>query len=258
MNGGRVPDPGDVAALYRVLPEEFVAVRDRLAKDLRAHGERSEAQRVAKLRRPPPSAWALNQVAKTDPGLVRTLLVAGARLRDATSAAMSGDASGLRGAEAAERSAVDAVVSSAAASAHAAGRPLTDGQRQRMITTLRAAVLDDAVATCLERGTLDADHEAPAFGFGPTPEGGEAAGPRPTRADAGNAARARARRAEVTRLHTQVERLEQRALRLAREAADAERRAADLRAQADAAGRDAAAAKERFAAAQPETGEPPH
>jgi hypothetical protein len=53
--------------LYREHPESFVAGRDRLAKDLRAAGERDEADRVGKLRRPTVAAWLINRAALSSP-----------------------------------------------------------------------------------------------------------------------------------------------------------------------------------------------
>ncbi|MFP5299542.1 MAG: ATP-binding cassette domain-containing protein, partial [Actinomycetota bacterium] len=44
------------AELYGVDPDAFVDARNRLAKELRAGGRRDEAARVAKLRKPPPTA----------------------------------------------------------------------------------------------------------------------------------------------------------------------------------------------------------
>ena len=55
-----VSEPPGVEALYALPPEQFVAARIALAKEIRARGDRVEASRVAKLRRPPdygPKAW---------------------------------------------------------------------------------------------------------------------------------------------------------------------------------------------------------
>ena len=53
--------------LYREHPDEFVAGRNRLAKDLRAAGEREQAKEVRRLRRPTAAAWLLNRVALSSP-----------------------------------------------------------------------------------------------------------------------------------------------------------------------------------------------
>src|SRR3954462_3095984 len=71
--------------LFAVTPDEFVAERTRLAKGLRADGDRPGAAEVAKLTRPSAPAWALNQVAREEPGVVDAWLDAAAALRDASS-----------------------------------------------------------------------------------------------------------------------------------------------------------------------------
>ncbi|HEX3425216.1 MAG TPA: hypothetical protein VHT30_03735 [Acidimicrobiales bacterium] len=155
----------DASGLYTVEPERFVAARDALVRRLRAAGEKTEAAQVAKMRRPPPSAWALNQVARTHPGLIERLGDAGAGLRSATERAVGGDASSLRAARSAERGAVDAIVDRAADLLQRGGRPASEVVRQRMAATLRAAVVDDSIADALRHGTLTADHDAPGFGM---------------------------------------------------------------------------------------------
>jgi hypothetical protein len=240
-----------VEALYALPPEQFIAARGALAKEIRAGGDRAEAARVAKLRRPPVSAWALNQVAKADPRLVKELLDAGGVLRTAMSDAMAGDASSLRTAETAERETVEAIVGAAAAHLDGQGRSLGDLHRQRMTATLRAAVLDEEVAASLRRGTLDSDHDAPPFGFGAVPEvasrNTSATDGHRVRPDPASMARERARRAERGRMEAEAERLRRRAERLEEDAVDAERRAAELRAKAAQAAAAAAAVMAKLA-----------
>ena len=160
-----VPDDGEVVSiddLYGLDPSAFTSARNALVRRLKAAGQRDEADTVAALRRPPATAWALNQVARQDPDLVATALTAGARLRDATEAALGGDASGLREASAEERTASEEVV--AAATAH-----LGAGSAQvlpRLSATVHAAVLDEEVADQLRRGVLASDHDRSGLGLG--------------------------------------------------------------------------------------------
>jgi hypothetical protein len=56
-----------LAGLYRRPLGEFVAARDRLARQLRAAGDREAARQVAGLRRPSISTWAANQLAHAAP-----------------------------------------------------------------------------------------------------------------------------------------------------------------------------------------------
>lgn len=160
--------PGGEAGrdLYAVEPSHFVSARDGLVKRLRADGRRDEAALVAKLRRPPATAWALNRVARTQPDLVEAVLDAGAGLRAATEAALGGDASGLRAAQARERRAADVVAGAGIAHLVAAGRIAGDDARRRMMATLRAAAVDPDAAARLVAGVLDDDREAPGFAVG--------------------------------------------------------------------------------------------
>ena len=163
---GPGPPGGDAGrALYALEPGAFTAARNDLAKRLRAAGDKAEAALVAKLRRPPPTAWALNSVARQRPGVIDAVLDAGAGLRAATEDALAGDASALRTAQAWERRAVDAAVAAGAEYLSAAGHGAGDAPRQRMAGTLRAAMVDEAVAASLRQGVLDDDREAPGFGL---------------------------------------------------------------------------------------------
>jgi hypothetical protein len=254
--------------LYGLDPSEFVAARDALAKRVRSDGARDEAARIAKLRRPPAAAWALNQVARAQPDLVIAALQAGRALRDATEAALAGDPSGLRAATGVERTAGDEVI--AAAAVHLGGAaPAT---QQRLAGTLRAAVVDDDVADALRRGVLTTDHEAPAFGFAAGLD--VAAAPSPTRAarSPGGARRtpsdrsaaaatdpkedrqarqaakeeAAAQRRQATEHRRELARVERTAERAEREAADAEAAAVEARRNADAAQQALEEARGRF------------
>src|SRR5919202_7086126 len=95
--------------LYGLPLEDFTRERDALARELRRAGRRDEAGEVAKLPKPSQVAWAVNRLARDEPGLVRALVEAGGRLREAQERAIAGGGAGaLRDATAAERRAVDA------------------------------------------------------------------------------------------------------------------------------------------------------
>lgn len=84
------PDDDRVGRLFTLLPEDFVAERDALVKQLRADGRRSRAQEVAGLRRPTLAAWAVNQAVRSDPSGYEELLAAGEQMRQQLRRAMSG------------------------------------------------------------------------------------------------------------------------------------------------------------------------
>lgn len=165
---GAVPDPVDpfaldgVDELFTLEPAAFTAARNALAKALRTGGDKAGSAAVATLRRPSATAWALNQVARTDPDLVHDALEAGAELRAATDAALAGDRAGLRSASAEDRAASAALVRAALDLLHG-GAP---GAEAKLAATVRAAVLDDDVADDLRHGILQVDHDRSGLGLG--------------------------------------------------------------------------------------------
>jgi hypothetical protein len=269
-----------VDELYAVRPEEFVAARSALVKQLKAEGRKDDAAAVAKLRRPSVAAWALNQVAREHPDLVTAALAAGERLRAASDAALAGRPGELRDATAAERAAASAVVKAAAA--HLGAR--VDATAPALLATIRVAALDEAVADQLRRGVLVTEQEQPGFGFGldtagpglslvppleskpktkartrtaaaKPPAAGRGAPKTPSAAAARQAERQRTERAaaraaerarqkELVARQRTAQRKERDAVRLAKEAEEAEASAVAARALAARARADADAARQ--------------
>ena len=149
------PDAAD--ALYDLPPEEFVAARNALAKELRAAGDKHAAAVVAKLRRPTATAYALNHVARRQPDVLAAALDARDALREATVA--GGDVREAR--QTADKAATRAVVDAAQGVLGAADATLA----QRVTATLLAAVVDADVAADLRAGRLAAEQTSPGFGF---------------------------------------------------------------------------------------------
>jgi hypothetical protein len=170
--------------LFGLAPDEFVAARDELARRLRREGDPEAARRVKALRRPPLSAWAVNQLARGQEPALDRLLAAGERLRAAHRAALAGgDAAELRAAAKAEREAVAVLVTASLAQLREAGHPVTDATRDRVAATLHAAAASPEAADLVRHGRLTADLDP--SGFGTAPDDFEAAA-------AGRAARRRA------------------------------------------------------------------
>jgi hypothetical protein len=238
--------------LFGLPPEAFVAARDDLARRLRREGDAEAARRVKRLRRPPLSAWAVNQLARgrgRGPGLGR-LLAAGGRLRAAQAAALAGEgADELRAAAKAEREAVAGLVRSAMQLLGEAGHPATDATRARVAATLHAASASPEAAELLRGGRLTADLDP--SGFGAAGEDGERAAaaeedPAARRARRSAAVAARDDARKRARLAADQAVLATRhAERLGRLADQAEREAGRARATADAAIEAASAARER-------------
>lgn len=193
-------DPIDVAGieevhdLYRVDPSEFVEARAALVKQLRVEGRKDEAKAVVKLRKPTVASWALDQVAVDQPELIEAALAAVAALQVATTETLEGDASNLRSATDAERTAVSTVTEAAATHLPT----LTADHRERMVATLRAAIADDAVRSQLTAGLLATDHEPAAMGFAAVASA-DAASAEP-RADAPTEGPAKAKRSATAEL----------------------------------------------------------
>jgi hypothetical protein len=236
----------ELHALYTARPDAFVRVRNELARTLKKAGRRDDADDVAARRRPSAIAWSLNQVSHETPDLIDTWREAATELRNAMHRAVKGDADIVRGAQAAERRATDAIVTAARRHLDVLGAKDTDAVVARIAGTLRAAGLDDEIAERVRAGTLEAEVVASGFGFGDlsasTNDIRSAKGPSPRRsvqpgtardakADAkaraaSEAAAEKARRAEASRLASE-------ATRLATIADKAQRKADDLRTQSE-------------------------
>jgi hypothetical protein len=162
---------GDVDELFTVAPEDFVAARNALAKSLKAAGERDEAARVAALRRPSVSDWALNVVAHEHDDAVRELLAAADRLREIQGRAIEGRGGDVRGALTTLRSASGAVHRLADEVLARAGRDR--GVQAAAITSRLGEVAANAgIAAQLAEGRLGAaavDDIDPFAGLEPAP-----------------------------------------------------------------------------------------
>jgi len=154
-----------IERLYGLPPEEFVAARDELARQLRKDGDAAAAKRVAGLRRPTVVAWAVNQAARRRPELVTDLVEAGERLRQAQRRALSGLRGGaLRTAGSERRRAVERLLAEATSVLEESGRS-PEAHRDAIAATLQSASSTEAAAAAVRAGTLDRELAAPS-GFG--------------------------------------------------------------------------------------------
>jgi hypothetical protein len=170
-----------LAALYQLPLEQFVATRDQLARRLRAAGDRATARQVAALRRPPVSAWAVNQLAHAAPNAVAELLDAGAALRQAQQDALAGQpgaARQLRTATAHLRAAITRLSARAETLLVRAGHAASDATLTRLAATLQAAATgDEATRAALAQGRLPGDLDPAGFGLEVAPAPAEPATP---------------------------------------------------------------------------------
>ena len=139
--------------LFSLPLDQFVAERKSIARALAQAGRRDEARAIDKIPRPTVSAWAVNQVARREPALVRRLAELTERLRG--SQGRPGDDFGAMTAEHRQtlsslRDAVERVLADAG---HDAGPQLV----RRVITNLRAGVADAETRPLVETGRLVRD-----------------------------------------------------------------------------------------------------
>jgi hypothetical protein len=181
-----------IAELLAVPLDAFVAERKRLAAELRAAGDREGAAELAKYPKPSAPAWALNDVARTQPGAVRAWLDAAEALRAATAA----PGPGLRDAMAAHRRETSALLDVVRRTARPNGKPLTGPMLERVRALLSDATADPAAADALRTATLsEGARSVPGTFLAPSSDAPE---PEPERDDAAERAAAEAR-AELER-----------------------------------------------------------
>jgi len=151
--------------LYSVEPEEFLARRSALAAAARTAGDRATAKEITGLRKPTRSAAILNGLARSDPDRITALLDLGAELRDAE---RSVDARRLRELTGRRRRLIDEVTGAAFRTAR--DPDPSASIRDEVVSTLTAALADDAVAEQLREGTLVKAARWEGFGFGSGPD----------------------------------------------------------------------------------------
>lgn len=153
------------ADLYGLTLEEFTRERDALVRELRGAGKKEAAEEVRALRKPSVSAWALNQAVRRNPQHAKALVKAGAELRKAQRAAVSGRSpAALKEATRAHRRLVEELTHAAREALEGRGAVST-AVLARAGQTLRAASVEKEASKALLGGTLADDVEQ--VGFGP-------------------------------------------------------------------------------------------
>jgi hypothetical protein len=148
--------------LYLVVPGEFVARRSDAVRAARAAGDRDRAAVLSQLRKPTVSAWALNQLARTQPRSVHELLDLGDELRAATAA---GDGPALRELARRRQQRLADVVALARRVAVEHGQQFGDSAVRELETTLTAAVADPRAAEQVLSGRLTGGLAFAGLGF---------------------------------------------------------------------------------------------
>jgi hypothetical protein len=148
-------DLDDVTAQLLALPlDQFTAARNARVKELKAAGQRELAADVATLKKPPVHLWAANQVARSNPALMRKLRDAAAEVTR-TQTGKSATARDLRTASAGFQNALDAGVNAAADRLGKDSHAVTEEAERRIREILRMAVMEGGAAwEQLQKGAL--------------------------------------------------------------------------------------------------------
>jgi hypothetical protein len=132
--------------LYGVKPEEFTALRTRLAEAAKHRGDAAAAKRISATRKPTTAAWIVNLLARSNTQAKQRLTDLGQRLR-AAHAAMDGES--IRELSMEQRQLIDELVRSAFEAAAQSDPPTA--LRDDVTGTLQAAIADPDVTARLGR-----------------------------------------------------------------------------------------------------------
>ncbi|HEV2754515.1 MAG TPA: hypothetical protein VG318_01905 [Actinomycetota bacterium] len=224
----------ELEQLHALPLEEFTPARNELSRRLKEAGQADDSARVKKLKKPPVSAWAVNQLARRDPGGMTRLLELVVLLKEARSAAE------MHSLAAERRELVAKMARRAGELMEEAGHAASPATLQRVTQTLHAGGEEDE-RDLLRRGVLSHDLAPAGFdalgGFGGFED---APPPPPSAADEEIEALRRAAaeaEEEAARLTEEAERAEAAALAASEAASEARRRAREAREKAQRAAR---------------------
>ncbi|GAA2027674.1 hypothetical protein GCM10009819_08910 [Agromyces tropicus] len=138
-------------ALYALVPEEFTAARNARAGDALAGGDPVVAKAIGALRRPSPSAWIVNRLARDEPDRVGDLVGLGGELADAQAA---GDGRALGALVAERRELIGDLLRLASGLAEAADRSPSRAVLDEVEQTLVAASVSAEAGAAVASGRL--------------------------------------------------------------------------------------------------------
>ena len=226
--------PQEAKKLLAVAPEDFVAERQRLARELRDGGRSDDAATIGGMRKPTPVVLAVNRASRDRPKAARAAVDAAARVMRAQ---VGGESDAYSRARQELDEALDLLAE--VATAHVSRRKTpSDAVRRRIRDLLRSAVADETARKALANGVLTEEVEAAGFapfaGMTPKParrKRGASATSRAKQHAASQRERARTLREELTRAERELRHAE-RAVREAEDArSKAERAVASARAE---------------------------
>jgi hypothetical protein len=152
-----------VDRLFELPLDEFTAARNELAKQLKQNGDAESAEQVRGIPKPSVATWAVNQLARHEPELTRSLLNVGARLRSAQERSLKGErtADELRAAQSEERDVIRRLTWATDPPWREGGPAASGPTLERVSSILRAAAVSDPSA--LRSGRLSGDVEVTGF-----------------------------------------------------------------------------------------------
>ncbi|HJU81496.1 MAG TPA: hypothetical protein VJ796_07070 [Acidimicrobiia bacterium] len=148
----------ELSALYAASLDEFTAARNDLAARLEQGGDKEEAMRIKRLKKPSISAWAVNQLSRVREVDIARLLKAGEALEEAQRAVLTGKPADFEKARKEEGEAVRALRKAVPDVLPGASAAVLD----RIAQTLRAASTAEGRAR-LREGRLTEDLEPAGF-----------------------------------------------------------------------------------------------
>jgi hypothetical protein len=151
--------PKDAEKLLAATPDEFVAERTRLARQLREAGRDGDARIVAETKKPSAVVLAVNRAARDRPQAARDAAKAAERLGPAQ---LSGKQDAYRELRE-ELARASALVAEVAVAHVAPGKTASEAMRRRVNDHLRGALAGKATRDRLVRGTLTEEVEASGF-----------------------------------------------------------------------------------------------
>lgn len=219
---------------------EFVAVRNRIASELRKGGDKEAADEVKAIRKPSAVVWALNGLAREDKAGVRALVDAAERMRKVQSGRSR---TSFADAQKTLTEATRKLATRGAGLLAEGDRKPSDAMVQRLDRALTAAAASPETGELLRAGRLLEEPEPVGFGG----IGEVVAAPAPSRAGAAKQPTARERRVAEREAQRQ-ERLEE----AQRELRDAKGEAARLSREAERAQERVVALEQKVAALRPD------
>jgi chromosome segregation ATPase len=218
--------------LYAAPAADFIAVRNELAKQLKADGDQLGATRLKALRKPTVAAWLTNLVAQERPDELGDLLALGDEFREAT-ADLDGER--LRALTPRRHQLLDQLTEAARDLAADEGQKVSADVAQKLRETLDAALVDPAAGAAVRQGRLSSALRH--VGFGVVDENGEPSTVTVLDDDRRRRAEERRAKGKVTAEEEPEESAQERAAReeAAREHEEAQRELAEAVATAEAA-----------------------